>query len=578
MKGGGEVGGELDTRGAPGGRPPGLALPVLIAGAGPVGLTTALLLANWGVPTTVLEAAPGQVDIGSRAICFQRDVLDILDRIGCAAAIVDEGVTWTTGRTFYREHELFSVTFEDHGNDSFPPWINISQDSVERYLLAKATARPWIKLRFGHRVSAIKDHGDHVEVHAQTDAGPSTFTCDYLIGADGAQSMVRRLLDISFDGKSYPDQFLICDIRADLPFPRERRFYFDPAWNPGRQVLVHQCPDGVWRIDWQVPADFDLTAENTSGGLDRRISQVTGGEPYELVWASAYRFAERVAGTFSQGRVYLAGDAAHVYAPFGARGLNSGIQDAENLAWKLAYTINGWSPPTRQQPQGAHACAITTARGPCGDRPALLDTYHVERSAAARENLLVTSATMDFLVPQTDERRRWRTEVLDRAVTDPGARKLIDSGKLAEPFWYPASPLTTQGQDPAGIPQEPGAHRPPRPGVLCPDGPALAYGKPTRLRKFFGQKIVILTAAAETKSAASEVAANAIAAPVDVYALTELDVSGELRRSLDAKSTSVHIIRPDGHLAAVLPRFDPAELAAALKRMTGRPAAPAAPS
>ena len=565
------------TSGGPGGRPPGPALqPVLIAGAGPVGLTAALLLANWQIPTVVLEAQPGHQDIGSRAICFQRDVLDIFDRIGCADAMVAEGLTWTTSRTFYREHQLFTATYDEPAAGQLPPWTNISQDSVERYLLAKALTEPLITLKFGHPVTAIADHGDRVEASA----GPATFTGSHLVAADGARSTVRQLLGIEFDGKSYADQFLICDIRAELPFARERRFYLDPAWNPGRQVLAHPCPDGVWRIDWQVPAGFDLPAEQASGALDGRIRRITGGVPYELIWASAYRFSERVAGTFSVGqcgpaqssptqcsptecsptecsptqRMFLAGDAAHVYAPFGARGLNSGIQDAENLAWKLAFTIGGWSPPT------------------------LLGTYHVERAAAARENLRVTSATMDFLVPQTDERRRWRTEVLERAVTDPQARKLIDSGKLAEPFWYPDSPLTTPGR-PDAIPPPPSplgwqTQRPPAPGVLCPDGPALAPAsgmQATRLRKIFSQKLVILTQDSTTAAAAGKVAAEAIAAPVAALALAELDPTGELRRALDATADSVHVVRPDGHLAAVLPRFEPGGLAAALRRAIGMP-------
>lgn len=541
--------------------------PVLIAGAGPVGLTTALLLANWQIPTVVLEAASGHEDIGSRAICFQRDVLDIFDRIGCADSLVAEGVTWTTGRTFFRGHQLFTVSFDEPTQGELPPWINVSQDSVERLLLTKASTEPLVTLKFGCPVTALKDHGDRVE----TTAGAATFTGSHLVAADGARSTVRQLLGIAFDGKSYADQFLICDIRAELPFPRERRFYFDPAWNPGRQVLVHQCPDGVWRIDWQVQAGFDLEAEQATGALNGRVRRITGGLPYELIWASAYRFSERVAGAFSVGqcgqtqRIFLAGDAAHVYAPFGARGLNSGIQDAENLAWKLAFTIHGWSPP------------------------GLLGTYHVERAAAARENLRVTSATMDFLVPQTDERRRWRTEVLERAVTDPEARKLIDSGKLAEPYWYTASPLTTSGPALARFPTGPGERRPPVAGVLCPDGPALykqsqqgrsadfspqnalACGRATRLRKAFSQKVVILTQDSSDATGASEVAAEAIAAPVAVFALAALDPTGQVRRALDATAGSVHVVRPDGHLAAVLPRLEPAVLGAALRRAIGRP-------
>ena len=525
--------------------------PVLIAGAGPVGLMTALLLARWQVPAVVLEAATEPARAGSRAICFQRDVLDIFDRVGCADAMVSEGVTWTTGRTFYREHELFTVAFPDPGQTPLPPWINLSQDSAEHLLRSKATAEPLIDLRFGHKVVAIKHDDAGVVVTARTARRHVGVHGSHLVGADGSRSSVRQLLRIGFPGESYDDQFLICDIQAELPFPNERRFFFDPSWNPGRQVLVHQCPGGVWRIDWQVPDGFDLGAERDSGGLDARVRQITGSVPYEIVWATAYRFHERVATSFGAGREFLAGDAAHLYAPFGARGLNSGAQDAENLAWKLAFVKRGWSPP------------------------GLLDSYHAERAAAAAENLKVTTTTMEFLVPRTRERRRWRTEVLDRAVADQAARKLIDSGKLAEPFWYTTSPLTTppaqaaQGPPLAGFPVTPGAARPPVPGVLCPDGPVNVAGKQTRLRRLFGDGFVILTQRTAEATAATELAAGAISAPARCLSLADIDVTGVARQSLDATEDSVHIVRPDGHLAAVLPRFDPAGITAALHRATG---------
>ena len=234
-----------------------------------------------------------------------------------------------------------------------------------------------------------------------------------------------------------------------------------------------------------------------------------------------------------------------------------GIADAENLAWKLAFVRRGWAPD------------------------GLLDSYHAERAAAAAENLRVTSATMEFLVPQTAKARRRRAEVLERALSDPAARSAINSGKLAEPYWYIASPLTTPWPSLAGFPAEPGALRPPVPGVICPDGPCLAPGPDgagrepmTRLRRLFGRSLVVLTGSREAAALAAGEGAAGWAAPVTVYALEEIDVSGALRAALGATGDSVHVVRPDGHLAAVLPCYEAGALAAALRRAAGWPGKP----
>ncbi|MFB9895763.1 FAD-dependent monooxygenase [Planobispora takensis] len=504
---------------------------VVIAGAGPVGLTLALLLARRRVPSTVLESRPHREAEGSRAICFQRDVLDVLDRVGCAEDMVAEGVTWTTGRTYYRERELFSVTFPAPGRSLFPPWINISQARVEEFLLARARAEPLIELRPGHSVTGYRQDADGVEVDAATATGGARVRGACLVGADGARSTVRRLAGIGFPGRSFDDLFLICDIKAALPFPDERRFSFDPPWNPGRQVLVHPCPDSVWRIDWQVPPTFDAATAD----IDAMVRRITGDRPYEIVWRSLYRFHERVASRFRDGRVFLAGDAAHLYAPFGARGLNSGIQDAENLAWKLA--LGG---------------------------EILLESYGLERRAAALENLKVTGDTMAFLVPQDEARWQARRSALTRALTDPAARAEIDSGKLAEPYWYVDSPLTTSG---GPVPTEPGVPRPPSPGVICPDGPVVVAGRPTRLRRLLGSGFVVLTARADRVEAARSACAGPV--PVEVYGLTDIDAEGVVTGALRACGDSVHLVRPDGHLAAVLPAFSGTALRGALGRAAG---------
>jgi 3-(3-hydroxy-phenyl)propionate hydroxylase len=499
---------------------------VLIAGAGPVGMSAALLLARLGVPSVLLEAAPQRQTIGSRSICVQRDVLDILERVGLGRSIVDAGVTWYTGRIYYRDREVSTITFPETGVGEFPPFVNISQSDVEALLEQRIRAEALIDLRYGHRVIGIST-GAEVRLQASTPDGVKEFAGTHGIAADGGRSTVRELLGLPFDGHSFADQFLITDIRAklDLPVP-ERRFYFDPAANPGRQVLLHPQPDSVWRIDWQVPEDFDLSADRAGGGLERRVRAIVGDADYEVVWLSVYRFHQRRVPAMRHGRVLLAGDAAHVMSPFGARGMNSGIADAENAAWKIALDRSGQAGPD------------------------LLTSYDHERGAAAAENLRVTGATMRFLVPRTDAERAHRRDVLERSVHDPAARTEIDSGKLSEPFWYLDSPLTTPAApvDLAAFPTAPGVPRPPLPGVLLPDLPTPRG----RLRSLLGNGFTVLA------GSAASVSTKAVVVPDPVAEALRFGVRGAA------------LVRPDGYLAAVLPGGDlDAGLAAARTRARG---------
>lgn len=325
---------------------------------------------------------------------------------------------------------------------------------------------------------------------------------------------------------------MICDIEADLPgWETERRFHFDPAWNPGRQVLIHACPGSQYRIDWQVPPDYDLASDERSGGLDRRIRQIIGGQtPYRIVWKSVYTFQSRHVDRMSVGRILLAGDVAHLVAPFGARGLNTGVLDADNLGWKVAFDAYGWAGP------------------------GLIDSYSHERVAAARENAEVVNATMALLVPQDEGARVRRTAMLEAAASGSGAP--IDSGRFAEPFWYVDSPLTTAD------PSRPFAGRPPKgqaptpaPGVLLPD---VQLRDGTRLRDQARRGMTLLG----PLRLKAPLSGGMPIAQIDCGELTD-----EARSVLGYRDGEIWVIRPDCYIAAITE--DPTEVPTLIARALG---------
>ena len=375
---------------------------VAVVGAGPIGLTAALELARLDVPTVVLEAKPALEPIGSRAIVLAHDALATFSRLGCQE-IPRKGVVLTRARTYLRETELFTVEFPPAPEDELPLFVNLQQTYTEQALLRRAEASPLIEIRWGSAVRSVRQTDKKVILGVRGRRGNEKVLARYAIGADGAHSTVRKLVGVDFPGKSFNDRFLIADVRAELPgFPRdERRFFFDPPSNPGRQILIHPQPDGEWRIDWQVAPETDVEAERESGKLDARIRALVGDTAYELIWLTAYRFHERLASRFRVGRVFLVGDAAHLMAPFGARGMNSGVEDATSLASALA-----------------------------SDSP---EAYERERRPAAIENLRITGATMRFMAPPTALHRLWRSAILRGSLRVPQLRRFVNSGKLPTP-------------------------------------------------------------------------------------------------------------------------------------------------
>ncbi|WP_431288958.1 FAD-dependent oxidoreductase [Roseateles chitinivorans] len=412
--------------------------PVVVVGAGPVGLTAAIDLALQGVPVVLLNN-DGRLSVGSRALCFAKRTLEILDRLGCGQRLVDKGVSWNVGRVFFRNEQVYQFNLLAEDGHQRPAFVNLQQYYVEGFLVERALELPLVDLRWHHGVTGLVQHDDHVDLEIETPDGPYTLLADHVVACDGSRSTLRKLIGEESHGRTFKDRFLIADVRMNAPFPAERWFWFDPPFHPGQSVLLHRQPDGVWRIDFQLGWEADPELEKQPERilprvrtLMREASIAAGGDgavpQIELVWASVYTFACMRMDRFRHGRIVFAGDAAHGVSPFGARGANSGIQDADNLAWKLAAVVHGRAPD------------------------ALLDTYAREREIAADENILNSTRSTDFITPKSEVSRMFRDATLTLAKDFDFARRLVNSGRLSVPtvqYGMPAAdaPITVDGLD-----------------------------------------------------------------------------------------------------------------------------------
>jgi 2-polyprenyl-6-methoxyphenol hydroxylase-like FAD-dependent oxidoreductase len=508
-------------------------LPVVIVGAGPTGMTAALDLAHYGVPSLLLDEDHHLSD-GSRALAYHSTALTVWEKFGAAEPMLKQGIGWSVRHTYRGEKRLYVQDFGQPSPGFLPRYINLPQADVERHLLERIEANPLIDLRWGHRVVSLSQNADETELEVETPQGRLNLRGQYLLACDGAHSTMRKLLQLDFPGQTFNDYFLIADIKAHLDLPQEPRFFFDHPTNPGKTVLIHPQPEGIWRIDWQIGASADPQLEASPEKMDQRIRALIGNAPYEIVWVSAYRFHQRLLARLKHGRVFFAGDAAHLVAPFGARGLNSAIQDVENLAWKLAWVLKGLAP----------------AR--------LLETYQAERWAAQAENQRVTIATMRFMAPNTAFLRFRRNLILWLSGFHEPARKWVDSGKMSTPFVYTDTPLLTPD-----IPGETWNNAPVL-GARPPDLPltVICNGqtRPTFLRRLFGSGFVALYFADQTAPAHefSENLAEQIKFPFEFYPVISwknntskavLDADGSLSKALSARSGTLYLFRPDGHLA-----------------------------
>ena len=389
---------------------------VIVVGAGPVGLTAAIDLLLKGIDVVVVDDND-RVSWGSRAICFAKRSLEIFDRLGCGERMRDLGVTWNTGKVFHGGELLYQFDLLPEPGHKFPAFVNLQQYHVERILVERLSALGG-DLRGRQRVVDVSPADNGVSVTIDTPDGAYQMRCDWLIACDGAHSPVRGMLGLDFDGRVFEDRFLIADIRMDADFPSERWFWFDPPFNPGQSALLHKQPDDLWRIDLQLGWDADPEEEKQPENVSRRLKAMLGSDvDFSFEWISIYTFQCRRMRKFRHGRVVFAGDSAHQVSPFGARGANSGVQDVDNLCWKLATVLSG------------------------GPDEKLVDSYDHERGPAADQNIGHSSRATDFISPKSPVSRMFRDATLDLARTAGFARALVNSGRLSSPTTYETSPL-----------------------------------------------------------------------------------------------------------------------------------------
>lgn len=484
--------------------PPGLTTPeprhkVLIVGAGPIGLAAAVELANHGVASVVVDDN-NVVSVGSRAICWSKRSLEILDRLGAVGRrSVEKGVTWKVGRTHHRETEVYNFDLLPETGHKMPAFVNLQQYYVEEYLVDEALRRPLIDIRFKNKLVGLERHADHAVATIETPDGTYRLEADWLIACDGAKSPIRAMMNLDFAGELFEERFLIADIEMKADFPSERWFWFEPSFHPGQSALLHKQPDNIYRIDLQLGWDTDPDVEKRPENIIPRIRKVVGDREFRLDWSSIYTFQCRRLESFVHGPVIFAGDSAHVVSPFGARGGNGGLQDIDALCWRLAAVIDGRSPAS-----------------------ALL-AYDRERTHGADENILNSSRTTRFMTPAPGIERLLRDSVLHLAAHAPFARALVNSGRLSVPCVYPSD-----GPDVASMP------RTARPGAVAPDAP-LDEGW---LLNALGQDLVLLCLGCASPPG--------VQAHMLIPNLTETIRT----RYLGSATSGLYLIRPDQIIAA----------------------------
>jgi 3-(3-hydroxy-phenyl)propionate hydroxylase len=507
-------------------------VPVLIAGGGPVGLTLAALLAHQGISCLVLEADASWCE-GSRAICLSRRSLEILGWVGADRPLCAKGLAWIGGRSYFRGTEVLHFEMPSDSAERFAPMLNIQQYYIEQYAHAAAVRAGGVDVRWSTRVGAVRPQPYGVDVDCRTENGRThRVHADWLVACDGGRSTVREQLGLQLEGMQYEGRYVIVDIEQDTRRRVERLAWFDPPSNPGSTILMHRQPDNIWRIDYQV-ADHEDPAEavkpdNVLPRVQAHLDMIGETAPWKPLWISIYNAKCLTLPRYRHGRVLFAGDAAHLVPIFGVRGLNSGLDDAGNLAWKLGLV----------------------QRGRAG--LSLLDSYSSERVLAARENIAFGAKSTEFMAPPHHGFALLRQAALRLALVEPAVRSLINP-RQTSPVEYLDSPLNQP---------DPGAAFAggPRAGMPAPEAKLRTCRGMGHLTELFGQEFVALyfsndpqlpnavQRAVDSRSDAAALRVVRVSADGTPDPGSVVDELGQAWQRYGAMHGTLYLIRPDGYV------------------------------
>ena len=504
--------------------------PVVIVGGGLTGLTLACALAKLNVPTVLLEEdnTVGVKGASSRGICYIQKSLEMFDRLGVYERIAAKGNQWSVGRTFSGEDEIYAFDLRQQynfGQSCQPPFINIQQFYVEGYLVERIAELGRVDIRWQSRVSDFVQEDGYATLTVQTPAGSYLIQADHVMDATGSNTPFHNWCGATIESQRGDDRWCMADVRFNSNPPAERHTWIEAPFNENRAARQHLMADDVWRIEYQMAPNSsadEVSGESLVRGLLKR--QYGADIDCEVVWVGPYAYRSQCIDGLRIGSVFFMGDTAKIVSPFGAHGGNSGIADADNLAWKLAAVLNGRAPAT------------------------MLDSYNEERLQAARETVRVTNRSARFLRPTDGPERLFRNTILGLAGQYPFARQMVNTGRMAAAKHYSESSVceSTGGKSVQNV-------------AFCwPDG---SPGTVNDLLKWANGCLTVLVFGHISSTAAERLRLLASHAPVRCVQVVDantipqaiehvIDPQGHLQGACHVFGHAWAIVRPDCYLAA----------------------------